>query len=187
MENTLAGEDENINLALSDISNEIGFFEPFHDVANNKKLNLRYGFKLGKVNFLINKMVFSEVVRNYIIYPIPNMPEHVLGLINLRGMLVPVFDIKKYLEQPEKTGDKTLLVLERGEKIFAINIDDLPKTINLDEDDLLLSDNISTVHEKLKNFINDIYILNGKEVWLEINYDDFIKNIIKENRINNYL
>ena len=32
--------------------------------------------------------------------PMPNMPEHILGVINLRGTVVPIVDLRRYFKLP---------------------------------------------------------------------------------------
>ncbi|MBL1142315.1 MAG: hypothetical protein HND53_09825 [Proteobacteria bacterium] len=156
-------------------------FDPFQGfVDDNETLNIRYGFRLGEINFLINEFSMSEVVIKPVIYSIPNTPSWIQGLINLRGILVPVFNLKKHIRPDnDEINSSTLLVLDKGERAFATFIDSLPDSINIDEVDLknvAIPDNIPDI---LKEYVTETYELN-KEIWLELDYDIFIKNITKE-------
>jgi chemotaxis signal transduction protein len=167
---------------LNNVAAGLDHFDPFQGfVDDGTTLNIRYGFRLGKANFLVNKFSMSEVVTKPIIYPIPNTPSWIQGLINLRGILVPVFNIKKRIGQNNEDDSRSniLLVIDKGERAFATYIDALPDSINIDEVELTeiqIPDNIPDI---LKGYVSDAYKLN-EDVWLELNYDAFIKNMTKD-------
>jgi chemotaxis signal transduction protein len=59
------------------------------------------------------------------------MPDWQLGLINLRGNLVPVFDLKAILELEPETQEKPwLLVLDRGDRAVGLFADGLPRAVS---------------------------------------------------------
>lgn len=149
-------------------------------VDEQKELNLLYGFRLGKINIFINELMHSEVVKKPNIYPIPSTPSWVEGLINLHGMLVPVFDIKnKLLQQHDPAITRnTLLVLNQGESAFALFIDDLPITINRDHEDFRQTAIPDNPPEELKNFITDAFLFQ-QDIWLAIDYHRFIGTLSK--------
>lgn len=156
-------------------------FDPFQGfVDDEKELNLRYGFRLGEINFLINEFTMCEVVKKPIIYPIPNTPSWIQGLINLRGILVPVLNIKKHIEQDndDKKSD-TLLVIDRGERAVATFIDDLPNSINIDDEDFIKTTVPDNTSEILKKYTTGVFSLK-QEIWLDIDYDTFIKHMTKD-------
>jgi purine-binding chemotaxis protein CheW len=67
-----------------------------------------YGIDIGSV---------AEVVRPLKITPLPRMPEFVEGVINLRGTIIPVVDMRRRFEVKENTrGDsrKMRMMITRG-------------------------------------------------------------------------
>jgi chemotaxis signal transduction protein len=87
----------------------------------------RYGYRVGSFGFLVAEHVRSEVVRAPAISNLPHSPEWLLGLMNLRGNLVPVADLRSLCgESPAPRAPATVLVLDSGEKAIAIPIEDLP-------------------------------------------------------------
>ncbi len=166
---------------LDNVAAGLDHFDPFQGfVDDGEALNIRYGFRLGNMNFLVNEFSMCEVVKKPTIYSIPNTPSWIKGLINLRGILVPVLDIKKRIEQEEseKKSD-TLLVIDKGERAFATFIDALPDSINLDDNDLTTIKIPDDVHQTLKKHITEAFSIN-QEIWLEVNYSTFIKNLTKD-------
>jgi twitching motility protein PilI len=98
-------------------------------IANPERERVRYGFRIGGISLLVGQNTSSEVLERVPVYPLPKAPTGLLGLVNLRGNLVPIFDIKPLLElDSSSTPDKnTLLILGIGEKAVGILIDGLPQ------------------------------------------------------------
>ncbi len=57
--------------------------------------------------------------------PLPCTPPFVLGIVNLRGEIISVIDIKKFFDLPEKglTDLNKVIVLESGDMVFGIVAD----------------------------------------------------------------
>ena len=88
----------------------------------------RYGFKIGSLGMLIQLGCGSEVMQKPAIWTLPGAPPWLLGLINLRGNLVPVFELRTILGLGQrKADDKPLvLVFDQGDKAVGVLIDDFP-------------------------------------------------------------
>ena len=54
-------------------------------------LETRYGFLAGPLGLLVAEGTTGEVLDDAVIYPGPNTAEWLLGMVNQRGSLVPVF------------------------------------------------------------------------------------------------
>lgn len=73
--------------------------------------------------------VASEYVREVYpledITPLPGIPAFVLGIVNLRGEILSVIDIKKFFDLPEKglTNLNKVIVLESSDMVFGILAD----------------------------------------------------------------
>tara|TARA_R110002072_G_scaffold14582_9_gene60238 strand:- start:53640 stop:54179 length:540 start_codon:yes stop_codon:yes gene_type:complete len=173
--------DQTTEPELVNISSEADHFDPYQGfVDDGQSLNLRFGFRLGEINLLINKFTICEVVKRPIIYSMPNTPPWIQGLINLRGILVPVFDLKKILEQTgDDKKDDTLLIIDRGESAFATYIDDLPNSIDIDNEKFIKTSTPNDTPEILTDYISETFFLE-QEIWIEIDYDAFIKNMTKD-------
>lgn len=57
-------------------------------------------------------LLVQEVVTKSAIHPLPDMPEHLLGVLRLRGELVPVLDVAPALELKLEAGRHAVLVTE---------------------------------------------------------------------------
>ena len=111
----------------------------------------------------------SELVDDTKIYPLPTTPLWFRGLINLRGNLVPVFDLKQLFRMDAHSKDKPkLLVLNSGEQAVGILVDGLPFTLNLTH----RLDHVPPLPLILGKHTQTVYARN-QEVWVELDIDGF--------------
>lgn len=90
----------------------------------------RYGYMVGPFGFLVAEATRSEVVKAPRISPLPHSPEWLRGLMNLRGNLVPVADLRALCgEPPDARPPAMVLVLDADEQAVAIPIESLPVSL----------------------------------------------------------
>lgn len=147
------------------------------DLSQNDYQLPRYGFIINGIGLMISSEILSEVVKNYTVYPIPNTRAWMRGLVNLRGNLIPVYDLSMLLgmtDAPMQQG--SLLVLDKGQDSVGILIDGLPqpcdttnwsKTMQTPELPIVLSD-----------FITDAY-LSDDVIWLGFKHKEFFKSVME--------
>ena len=132
---------------------------------------IRFGARVGNIGLLVPKGMLSELVEEITVYPLPTTPPWLQGLINLRGSLVPVFDLKALFKIDEWSSEKSnLLVLNTGEKAVGILIDGLPVTLqaaqSLQQDPLL--------PPVLRDHRRAVYVKDA-EVWVDYDFDGFFR------------
>lgn len=66
-----------------------------------------------------------EIIRWSEVTPLPHQPAHMLGVLNLRGAIVPVHDLRARLsgQRTERGGDHVVLVVEIGTHVAGILVD----------------------------------------------------------------
>ena len=89
----------------------------------------RFGFRIGGVGFLIDPGLSSEVLEQLSTFPVPHTPEWLSGIANLRGNLVPVFDLTRLWQWSRPREPGRLLILDRGERAVGLVVDELPVTL----------------------------------------------------------
>lgn len=55
------------------------------------------GFILGKEHYGVDIMIVEEIIRMVEITPVPRAPSFVEGIINMRGRVIPIVDLRKKL------------------------------------------------------------------------------------------
>lgn len=82
-------------------------------------------FMLAYERYAVESRYVREV--NYLesLTPLPCTPAFVLGIVNLRGEIIPVIDLKKFFDLPEKglTDLDKIIVLQSGKILFGILAD----------------------------------------------------------------
>ena len=100
-------------------------------------------FLLGSESYGIEVLSIREIIRMQKITPVPQMPEHVRGVINLRGNVIPVIDlgIKLGLPKTEPTERTCVIVLDIksdvGENTFlGIAVEAVAEFLNINSDQI---------------------------------------------------
>lgn len=93
-----------------------------------------YGFSIGNWNFLLPQGLYSELMVQPEIAPLPNSPSHFLGLTNVRGNLVPVYRLELWMDDSVKTNTappRYALMIDEINSGIAIVVGDKPQSVNL--------------------------------------------------------
>ena len=90
-------------------------------------------FRLAEERYALETRHVQEVHPLRDLTPLPCTPVFVLGLINLRSQLLPVIDIRKLLELPERgiTDLHRVLVLRSGDTEFGLLADTVEEVFTL--------------------------------------------------------
>lgn len=82
-------------------------------------------FVLAHERYAIESRFIREVAVLESLTPLPCVPAFVLGIVNLRGEMLPIIDLKKFFELPDKgLGDlNKIIVLRSGEALFSVLAD----------------------------------------------------------------
>lgn len=73
-------------------------------------------FGLGKEEYGVNIMIVQEIILMGRITQVPEVPEFLLGVINLRGNVIPIVDLRKRFGLAEKSHDDET-------RIVVVNLD----------------------------------------------------------------
>jgi len=92
------------------------------------------GFKLGDEDFGVDILSVQEINRVTEITQIPSTPDFVKGVINLRGNVIPVIDLRSRLGMPEKEHNKQtrIIVADVGERTIGLIVDAVSEVIRMD-------------------------------------------------------
>ena len=83
-------------------------------------------FKLAHEEYAIDINCVQEVIRPQEITQLPQLPDFVLGVVNIRGSVVPLFDLRKKLNLAEKA-------LDDHSRMILVQIDGVPGCYLVDE------------------------------------------------------
>lgn len=88
-------------------------------------------FKIGVETYGLEIAETQEVLRFRAPKKIPHAPEHVLGVINLRGQIIPIIGLraKFSLEHIEPTVETRIIVTNHGGKIVGLVCDSVERVV----------------------------------------------------------
>lgn len=90
-------------------------------------------FKIGKEEFSVDILKVQEIIRTMEITRVPRSPEFVEGVINLRGKVIPVIDLRKRfgLSKIEHDHDTRIIVVESTGKTVGMVVDSVSEVLRL--------------------------------------------------------
>ena len=93
-------------------------------------------FQLGQQEYGIEILQAREVVGLMHTDPIPRTPEWMKGVINLRGKIIPVIDLraKFEMEPTEPTNESCIVVVDIDGKMTGVSVDFLSGVVTLEEE-----------------------------------------------------
>ncbi|MGQ0508242.1 MAG: chemotaxis protein CheW [Myxococcaceae bacterium] len=82
-------------------------------------------FLIAQKRFAFPSVVVHEVLPMVEPTSVPGWPEYALGLIDVRGVLIPLLDVSPMLGQPERplSAEQYVLLLEAFQRPFGIVVD----------------------------------------------------------------
>lgn len=92
-------------------------------------------FYLGGESYAVELLKVKEVITPPDMTPIPKSPAYVCGLMNLRGLVLTVIDLRKKLGiTPEKDASQNaVIIFDLGERMVGVVVDSIQKVLNLPE------------------------------------------------------
>jgi purine-binding chemotaxis protein CheW len=91
------------------------------------------GFRIGDETFGVRIGSVREIVRVPEITAVPNAQETIEGVINLRGKIIPVIDLRKRFGQVEIVADKKnrILVVELENKLVGLIVNSASEVLKI--------------------------------------------------------
>ena len=92
---------------------------------------------VGRESLAVDLRHVREVFRVEAITPVPGMPSALVGVVNLRGTIIPLSDLRPFLGVPRASTPKYAAVLRKEGAQIGILIDEVPEIHALEPDDTL--------------------------------------------------
>lgn len=126
-----------------------------------------YGIEIQKIKDIITLPALTKVVET---------PDYLLGLINLRGNMLPVIDLRKKFQLPDRTLTKKsrVIVVENGTKDIGFLVDEVTQVLKINQ--------LSIEKAQNEDFYNHSQLIKGiskleNRVVLILNTDEILCSI----------
>ncbi len=92
-------------------------------------------FKLGSEEFAVDILKVQEINKMMNITKIPNAPAFIEGVINLRGKIIPIVDLRKRLGFKDQDYDKStrIIVVELDGLVLGFIVDSVSEVLRIPE------------------------------------------------------
>lgn len=131
-------------------------------------------FSLGDERFGIDSLKITTIDRMKTITRVPKTPNYIKGVINLRGDIIPVMDLRAKFNLPavEETEETRIIILKLDEISIGVIVDQVLQTIQLS--DAEIENASSLINSAASEYISGIGKVNGEIVTL-INFEKLVK------------
>jgi len=147
---------------------------PLEKISEAKKTIECLKFRLSKETYAIDSTYISEVILINEHTPLPCTPAFIIGIINVRGRIISIIDIKKFFNISDNvTNIHKVIVVKNNEIETGILADDIIGNATFDLNSL--QTDITTITEKHDNHI--IGVTKDCEIILDI------KELLSDERI----
>jgi purine-binding chemotaxis protein CheW len=96
-------------------------------------------FSLGKESYGIEIKYVTEIIGIQPITEIPELPEYIRGIINLRGKIIPVMDVRlRFKKEPKEYNDRTcVIVIDIKDISIGLIVDSVSEVLTIPEQDIV--------------------------------------------------
>jgi purine-binding chemotaxis protein CheW len=129
------------------------------------------GFRLGGKDYAFPIDQTREIVELQSITPTPEVPDHVVGVTNLRGQIIPIIDLQRVLNPgAPATSSRQAVVVEVGGQLTGCLVDSVTRVVRLPQsaiqtaDDILDQDNARSVDGFAKHEGTILIVLDASRV-----------------------
>jgi len=154
-------------------------------VKKTKVLFHSIAFYVNDNIYAMDVMNITEIIIPQKIYKVPNTSNILLGVLNLRGNILPIYSLKLILgmDDPYKGSDfindeeRFIIMIRKNKDIFGFMIDSIYKNIQATDENYRSGEYLQ---KWSKNFLfNGVILENDNEI-LVLNVDSLLKYIINK-------
>ncbi len=89
-------------------------------------------FKLGNELYGVDINLVQGIENHVSMVPVPNAVTYVKGIINLRGVVVPVYSLKRKFNMPDDVQAKSWIIITAGNAMIALEVDEVVEIGNME-------------------------------------------------------
>lgn len=124
------------------------------------------GFRVGRETYGVPIRQVHEIVRVSEITAVPDAPACIEGVINLRGRIISILDLRKFFGAKETAAHKKnrILVVELADKMVGLIVDSASEVLKIPASEI--DDPPRLFHEEERFYVTGVGKLNGRLIIL---------------------
>jgi purine-binding chemotaxis protein CheW len=119
-------------------------------------------FRLGTEEYGVDILKVQEIRRHDPVTRIANAPDHIKGLINLRGIIVPIVDLRRrfQLGDCENELSSVVIVLSLATRVIGMVVDSVSDVVSLAAEEMCPPPQLGTALDT--DFLHGIGTVDGR-------------------------
>ena len=132
-----------------------------------------YGISLDNVHEIIGLQQYTSV---------PETADYIMGLINLRGKVIPIIDVRiRFGKEPLEYNDRTsVIVIQVKDTVIGLIVDGIEGVVDIAEKEILPPPSVSNLKSQAQKYVFGICKVNS-EVKLLLDPEKLIYDLDDEN------
>ncbi|MEI7579709.1 MAG: chemotaxis protein CheW [bacterium] len=120
-------------------------------------------FRLDNEEYCCELTELKEIIRLTEITPVPNAPEYVKGIINLRGKIVVIVDLEKKFQLIHQSSNQPehIIVIASNNSLFGVIVDKVTEVLRISKQKINPAHNLTNLKIN-QEFLKGVVILNEK-------------------------
>jgi purine-binding chemotaxis protein CheW len=149
------------------------------------RLSRLVNFNLDDGKFALFLSAVMRIIRVVEITSLPKAPEIVLGVINMHGQVIPVFDIRKRFRLPQRDtqlGDK-MIVASTSKRTVALLVDSVSDVIEIPVEKIIAGENILPGLEYVRGVVkteDGMILIHDLEQFLSLQEEKSLHEAMEE-------
>jgi purine-binding chemotaxis protein CheW len=123
-------------------------------------------FRIGEQEFSVNIMLVREIRGWTKATPMPHTPSYMIGIINLRGVVLPIIDLAERLgmKPAVPTPRHVIIVVQVHQKIVGLLVDAVSDILTVTDDIIQPTPEVASDHER--SFARGILAIDRRMICL---------------------
>jgi len=90
-------------------------------------------FRVAAEKYAVNILDIKEIIKPREVTEVPRVPPFVSGVLSLRGIIIPVFNMRMRLGHSGATdsGNERIIVVKKGEEICGVQVDEVIQVVKI--------------------------------------------------------
>lgn len=130
-------------------------------------------FQVGDEVFGIGITQIHQILKPQEIFKVPNTPPFIEGLLNLRGKVLTVFNLRKRFNMPDKENDENtkIIIINKDEYLLGFTVDSVTEIVRIPDEEFV--ETPPTLKSFDRRFLSGVAKLGDKLI-LMLNLDQVL-------------
>lgn len=118
-------------------------------------------FHLGEEEFGADIAQVREIIRAGTVTPIPDSPDFIKGITNVRGEIAVVIDLKKrFFLHTKEVQERHIIMTEQEKNLFGLMVDEVTEVLRIPDSDIKTTPELVTKIDRI--YINGVLTLDNR-------------------------